>query len=79
MSNGRAASVLSRARARAQVWSVQNIIHELAAGDKPQILALNKADAVLAQTESLPDGSEWMGIHELVEPKVWWAQGKGRG
>jgi len=53
-----------------QVWSVQNIIHELAAGSKPQILVLNKADAVLAQTESLPDGDEWLGIHDQVDPKV---------
>ena len=55
----------SSALARQQVWSVQNIIEELEADATPQVLVLNKADAL----NGLPlNRSEWVGVHERVAP-----------
>ena len=55
----------SSALARQQVWSVQSIIEELEAEGTPQVLVLNKADAL----NGLPlNRSEWVGVHERVTP-----------
>ena len=53
-----------------QVRSVQGIILELEAQDTPQILVLNKADAVAASEETARAAREtsWQELHEDVTP-----------
>ena len=53
---------------RQQAWSVQQILREVGAEHTPQILALNKADAVLAATAKLPAPTEWVSLHDTVSP-----------
>jgi len=55
--------------AKQQVWSVQNIIHELNASSTPQILVLNKADKYLELHNRLPDPAELNKVHDALTPR----------
>ena len=52
-------------------WQVQNIVTELDSQGTPQIIVLNKADAVAADPAIAKSAKEtdWSGLHDAVTPR----------